>query len=238
MDATVTFLVNWIGSQLINEASLLSGVEDQVRSLQDELKSMQRYIRNVEDRQGEDGGDDQVAIFTAKIREISFYAEDVIDIYILKVGSKSTFSKFACFLCNSFDMHRIGKNIIAIQKDIKDAFGRLKVYESPREVASSLDQMRPRRDILKNYSHIEDEFVVGLDTDIQNLVYHVTSYTERAWVVSIVGQGVWPSCRISLDEEIMISPTTEIKEDLELARSGKLVKYNDDSMSMWGALLI
>ncbi|GMH02835.1 hypothetical protein Nepgr_004674 [Nepenthes gracilis] len=89
MDAVVTAATNWIGSQIIDEASLLIGVEDQIRNLQDELKCMQRYIQDAEDRQGEDGGDGQVAIFATKIREIAFHAEDVIDIYILKVQSRT-----------------------------------------------------------------------------------------------------------------------------------------------------
>ncbi|GMH14177.1 hypothetical protein Nepgr_016018 [Nepenthes gracilis] len=97
VDAIVTSTAKWIGSQLVDEVEFLYGVEDQLQKLQNDLESMQQYIQDVEETQLDEKENHQVAIFVKTIREIAFRAEDVIDTYILEVGSNSKFTRFACF---------------------------------------------------------------------------------------------------------------------------------------------
>ncbi|GMH14176.1 hypothetical protein Nepgr_016017 [Nepenthes gracilis] len=87
VDAITATAAEWISSQLVDEAKFLYGVEDQMLKLQIDLKCMQQYIQDAEETQLDEKGNDQVTIFTETIREIAFRAEDVIDTYILKVGS-------------------------------------------------------------------------------------------------------------------------------------------------------
>ncbi|GAB4836863.1 hypothetical protein Ancab_001778, partial [Ancistrocladus abbreviatus] len=198
-------VVQWIGSQLINEATFLFGVKDQVRSLQADLEYIQLYLRDADQKQALEGGDGPFSIFTKEIREIAFRAEDVIDTYILKVASGDTddgsiLSKCARLFYSSPHIHIVGKEIEAIQSDLRQAFDRLQTFGVTRTAAlgegsssSNPLSLRPQQDVLLTYAHFEDEYVVGLDDDVRNLVRQVTDSSEEesvaAWVVSVVGAG-------------------------------------------------
>ncbi|GMH14144.1 hypothetical protein Nepgr_015985 [Nepenthes gracilis] len=93
VDAIVTSAAKWISSQLVDEVKFLYGVEDQLHNLQNDLECMQQYLQDIEETQLDEKGNGQVAIFVKTIREIAFCTEDVIDTYILKVGSDSKFTR-------------------------------------------------------------------------------------------------------------------------------------------------
>ncbi|GMH14143.1 hypothetical protein Nepgr_015984 [Nepenthes gracilis] len=174
VDAIVTSTAKWIGSQLVDEVKFLYGVEDQLHKLQNDLECMQQYIQDVEEIQLDNKGNGQVAIFVKTIREIAFRTEDVIDTYILKVGSDGMFTRFACFLCNIFEIHAVGKQIKEIQDDIKNAAERIKIFRNPEGPSSSHDQLKPQRRVLESYAHVEEEHIVGLDDSFKNLVQRIT----------------------------------------------------------------
>ncbi|GAB4837517.1 hypothetical protein Ancab_039613 [Ancistrocladus abbreviatus] len=193
--AVVSSAANWIGTQLVNEVIFLLEVEDQVRSLQQELEYIALHLREADSAEGED--DEQLRLFTKEIREIAFNAEDVVDNYVLKVASSSSaniggnfLKKFLRFLCSSCDVHSIGKETEAILKRTREAVERLKRFQNARVIApgEGFNQPRPHRIVMQTYPHADDTYVVGLDEDAQNLVRRLTSNME-AGVVAIVGPG-------------------------------------------------
>ncbi|GAB4837523.1 hypothetical protein Ancab_039616 [Ancistrocladus abbreviatus] len=193
--AVVSSAANWIGTQLVNEVIFLLEVEDQVRSLQQELEYIALHLREADSAEGED--DEQLRLFTKEIREIAFNAEDVVDNYVLKVASSSSaniggnfLKKFLRFLCSSCDVHSIGKETEAILKRTREAVERLKRFQNARVIApgEGFNQPRPHRIVMQTYPHTDDTYVVGLDEDAQNLVRRLTSNME-AGVVAIVGPG-------------------------------------------------
>ncbi|GMH14142.1 hypothetical protein Nepgr_015983 [Nepenthes gracilis] len=190
VDAIISSAIKWISSQLVEEAKFLYGVEDQMLKLQNDLECMQRYLQDAEELQLDEKENSQVTIFTETIREIAFRAEDVIDTYILKVSSDSKFIRFAYFRPITYETHVIGKQMEKIQNDIKNAAERINIFKNLGEPSSSHDQLRPQRRVLESYAHIEEDYVVGLDDNIKNLVQRITSGMEEKaeWVVSIVGQ--------------------------------------------------
>ncbi|GAB4836878.1 hypothetical protein Ancab_039543 [Ancistrocladus abbreviatus] len=204
-ESIISSVVQWIGSQLINEATFPFGVKDQVRSLQADLEYIQLYLRDADQKQALEGEDGPFSLFTKEIREIAFRAEDVIDTYILKVASGDTddgniLSKCARYFYGSPHVYNVGKEIDAIQSDLRQAFDRLQTFGVTRPAAlgegsssSNPLSLRPQQDALLTYAHIDDEYVVGLDDDVRNLVRRVTNSSEEesvaAWVVSIVGAG-------------------------------------------------
>ncbi|GAB4858655.1 hypothetical protein Ancab_040373 [Ancistrocladus abbreviatus] len=201
-EAVVISAAKWIATLLIEEAKFLCGVEGQVHSLKKELKCMQQYLLDMEENQLEEQRDGQRALFTETIRDLAFRAEDVIDTYIFRIASgynnENAMKKFACCLSNTPHIHQVGDEIEAIEKEIEKAVQRLNRYGAVNihargEASSSSNQYRRQHSVMvQSYPHIEDEFVVGLDSDIQNLVGVVTGKQgnhDGAWVVSIVGLG-------------------------------------------------
>ncbi|GAB4850700.1 hypothetical protein Ancab_039914 [Ancistrocladus abbreviatus] len=192
-EAIISSAVQWIGSQLINNATFLFRVKDQVRRLHADLKYIQLYLRDADQRQALEGGDGPLSLFTEEIREIAFRAEDVIDTYILELASGDTDYGNILSKC-------VGNKIEAIQSDLRQAFDRLQKFGVTRTAAlgegsssSNPLSLRPQQDVLLTYAHIDDEYVVGLDDDVRNLVRQVIDSSEdknvAAWVLSVVGAG-------------------------------------------------
>ncbi|GAB4837520.1 hypothetical protein Ancab_039615 [Ancistrocladus abbreviatus] len=191
--AVVSSAANWIGTQLVSEVNFLLEVEDQVRSLQQELKYIALHLREADSTEGED--DEQLRLFTEEIREIAFGAEDVVDKYILEVASSSSanndgnfLEKFLHFLCNSCDIHSVGMETKVIRESIKEALGQLEQFRNTRFIAPGEGFNYPHRTVMQTYPHIDDTYVVGLEDDARNLVQRLISYNE-AGVVAIVGPG-------------------------------------------------
>ncbi|GAB4837422.1 hypothetical protein Ancab_039601 [Ancistrocladus abbreviatus] len=182
--AVVSSVANWIGTQLVDEVNFLRNVEDQVHSLQQDLKNIGIALHLREADSGEEGDDDELRLFTEQIRAIAFRAEDAIDNYILKVASSSNISLIE-FLCSS-----IGKETKAISEKITEAVDRRNKFRNihfsaPRE---GFNQSRPHRNVIQTYPHTEDANVVGRDDDVEDLVHQLT-YNMEARVVGIVGAG-------------------------------------------------
>ncbi|GAB4836867.1 hypothetical protein Ancab_039540 [Ancistrocladus abbreviatus] len=192
-EAIISSAVQWVGSQLINNATFLFRVKDQVRSLHEDLKLIQFFLRDADQKQALEGADGPFSLFAKAIREIAFHAEDVIDTYIHKLASGDT--DYGNILSES-----VGKEIEAIQSDLKRAFDRLQERGVIRTAAlgegpssSNTPSLRPQQDVLLTYAHIDDEYVVGLDDDVRNLVRQVIDSSEEesvaTQVVSVVGAG-------------------------------------------------
>ena len=80
-ESNVASAVQWIGSILIQEASSLFHVADQVRGLQQELELMQQYLKDADTKQ-ESG---EIHTLLRHIRKLAYDAEDVIDNYIVNI---------------------------------------------------------------------------------------------------------------------------------------------------------
>ncbi|GAB4837433.1 hypothetical protein Ancab_039606 [Ancistrocladus abbreviatus] len=180
--AVVSSVANWIGTQLVDEVNFLRHVEDQVHSLQQDLKIIALHLREADS--GEEGDDDQLRLFTKEIRAIAFRAEDAIDNYILEGASPSS------IIPKEILRSSIGKEIKAIREKIKEAVERRDqfrniYFSAPRE---GFNQSRPHRNVIQTYPHTEDANVVGRDKDVEDLVHQLT-YCMEASVVAIVGAG-------------------------------------------------
>lgn len=178
-ESVVTAVVQWIGSLLIQEASTLFEVEDQVLSLHSELEIMQQYLQDADAKQDAR----EVRTLICQIRKLAYDAEDVIDTYILKVQSKAKQSRenrfmiFACFLCNTYDTYTVGKQIQVIQSGVKRIHERLNGYgvRRDREMQNGLISSRNERYWRKvpqsyPYDDTNGDYVVGLDRDIPKLL--------------------------------------------------------------------
>ncbi|XP_057436136.1 putative disease resistance protein At1g50180 isoform X2 [Lotus japonicus] len=185
VDSVVNFAVERLGDLLIEEARLLHGVSDQVKKLQTELKRMQCFLRDAERRQDED---ETIKNWISEIRQLAYDAEDVIEIYATKVagglsfGAKNPFSK-------GKHLHKVGTEIVSINSRISDLTRSLQTYGLTATRDNEERALEAKRELRWSYSHIVEEFVVGLDEDIERVVGWLVNQDQHSRVVYICGMG-------------------------------------------------
>ncbi|MCL7042463.1 hypothetical protein MKW94_014240 [Papaver nudicaule] len=84
-EAVVTFFLEKLSTLLTEEATLLLGVEEEVRLLQNELEWISLFIKGTDIQRR---SDPKVKLWVKQLREITFHAEDVIDEFMLKVDQQ------------------------------------------------------------------------------------------------------------------------------------------------------
>ncbi|GMH14151.1 hypothetical protein Nepgr_015992 [Nepenthes gracilis] len=138
VDAIIASAIKWISSQLVDEAKFLCGVKDQMLKLQNDLKCMQQYLKDVEKTQLDEEENGQVTIFTETIQEITFRAEDVIDSYVLKAKEQHLFEILSPSNSAAPSTSKNSRRVI-IDSSIK--------YSRPHAHTRSLIRLKPRDDL-------------------------------------------------------------------------------------------
>ncbi|KAL2921553.1 Disease resistance protein RPP8 [Bienertia sinuspersici] len=191
----VASAIQWIGSLLIHEASMLFEVADQIRGLQEELELMQQYLQDADTKHEQK----EIGTLIRQIRKLAYDVEDVIDTYILQVEAKSPankgwFMRFACFLHTGPQTYSIGKQIQLMQNRVKRITDKLidsGVSRSTKLGKGLSDSERYSKQQPQSYPYDDDdEFVVGLGNDIKKLVQVLMGEGKtQVSLVSIVGMG-------------------------------------------------
>ncbi|KAJ1406528.1 Virus X resistance protein-like, coiled-coil domain [Sesbania bispinosa] len=187
VESIVSFVVERLGDLLIEEARFLYGVSGQVKNLQAELKRMQCFLRDAERRQSES---ESIKNLISEIRKLAYDAEDVIEIYAIKVacgmnfGTKNPFHK-------TKHLHNVGSEIASINSKISDITRSLQNYGliASRDNEESHFTFEAQRELRWSYSHIVEEFIVGLDEDINKVVEWLLNQDQNCRVVYICGMG-------------------------------------------------
>ncbi|KAE8725209.1 CC-NBS-LRR class disease resistance protein [Hibiscus syriacus] len=191
--SAVSSAVNTIGNLLAQEAIYLWGVKEQVDRLQTELKWMQSSLIEADAKQSKDR---RIRLWVAEIRELAYDAENVIEDFALRIGSRrrgglsNCINRSACILKEGRMLHKTGSEIDKIFTRITDLVRRLQAYgikelreeEGPSTSAERRESRRP-------YPHIIDDNIVGLDTDVKKLVSVIVNDESASRVVSICGMG-------------------------------------------------
>ncbi|KAK6946370.1 NB-ARC [Dillenia turbinata] len=201
VQSVVSNVLGRISDQLINEVKFLQGVADQVRSLEDELKWVQSFLRYAD--ASYDRGDERLHTWVADFREIAYDAEDAIDTYIFRVAfinnRRGSFRGFLKRLTGIFKeikyTYQVGLQIKSINGRIADIRNRLPTYGITTSMGgngqpcSLADGRKHRPGRRHSYANEEEEDVVGLDEDINKLVQELTNIQSHSRIVSIVGIG-------------------------------------------------
>ncbi|KAK6946372.1 Rx, N-terminal [Dillenia turbinata] len=201
VQSVVSNVLGRISDQLISEVKFLQGVADQVRSLEDELKWVQSFLRYAD--ASYDQGDERLHTWVADFREIAYDAEDAIDTYIFRVAfiknRRGSFRGFLKRLTGIFKeikyTYQVGLQIKSINGRIADIRNRLPTYGITTSMGgngqpcSLADGRKHRPGRRHSYANEEEEDVVGLDEDINKLVQELTNIQSHSRIVSIVGIG-------------------------------------------------
>ena len=187
----MSFVVERVGNLLIEEAVFLQGVKQQVDQIQIELKRMQCFLKDADKRQNDD---ESVQNWVSEIREAAYDVQDVIETFALEIASKNRdnnpIKRYVPTINNSRKLHKVGSKIESIKTRISDLTRSLQTYgvTPMREEGSSLALDRQRQ-LRWSYSHIVEEYIVGLDENIKEVVGQLVNEDKQCQVVSICGMG-------------------------------------------------
>ncbi|KAK2359597.1 Disease resistance protein (CC-NBS-LRR class) family [Trifolium repens] len=185
VDSVVTFTIERLSDLLIEEANLLSGVSDQIQKLQIELKRMQCFLRDAE-RKRDEGGE-TIKNWISEIKKLAYDAEDVIETYAIKVSFSGAMTPFYKLR----HVHKVGNKILSINSQIADLTRSLQTYglTATRDDEESHFVFVTQRQLRWSYSHVVEEFIVGLDGDIKKVVEWLLNQDQSCPMVYICGMG-------------------------------------------------
>ncbi|KAB2006222.1 hypothetical protein ES319_D11G328300v1 [Gossypium barbadense] len=180
--------------ELTQEVTSLWGVDEQVERLASELRWMQSFLKVADARKVDH---EVIRTRVVEIRELAYDAEDVIEMFALKVASKrkggfsNCIKRSACFLKEGYLLHQIKSEIEKITARIEVLTRQLKTYDVSKlgvdgEGPSSSTE---RREARRPFPHVMDDNVVGLDKDIEKLVSVLVDEGSECKVLSICGMG-------------------------------------------------
>ena len=79
-DAVVSSVVGRLGQLLIQQVVFLQGVKDEVEWLRNKLEWMLCFLRDAKEKQH---ADNRICKWVSDIRDVSYEAKDIVDIFIL-----------------------------------------------------------------------------------------------------------------------------------------------------------
>ncbi|KAK5786827.1 hypothetical protein PVK06_041473 [Gossypium arboreum] len=195
--SAISSVLETIG-MLTQQVTSLLGVDDQVESLEWELRWMQSFLKVAGSRKADD---EVMRNKVADIRDLAYDAEDVIETFALQVASKrkagfsNCIKRSACCLKEGCLLYQTKSEIEKITVRISELTRQLKTYdvtklgvdgEGPSSSARRRESRRP-------YPHIVDDNIVGLDGDIKTLLHFLSMKKVNAvlllfveWVVLVV----------------------------------------------------
>ncbi|KAK2654257.1 hypothetical protein Ddye_014113 [Dipteronia dyeriana] len=193
VDAVVSFVVNKLGDFLIQQAVFLRGVENEVRWLRDEMRSMQGFLKDAEERQYGDGNG-MIQGWVSDIRELANDIEDVLDtvnLNVQRIPGCFPPSVRSCMFYTG-NSYNIGKKIEDFKNRLNDISGRrqrygLQEYSNVMERSSALGRLR---DIRRSVSFgVEEVNVVGFEDEAKELLTKLLDNEARRFIISIYGMG-------------------------------------------------
>ncbi|XWS10610.1 hypothetical protein CRYUN_Cryun38cG0011300 [Craigia yunnanensis] len=191
--SAISGVVQTIGGLLTKEVTSLLGVEEQVESLQNELIWMQSFLKVADATKAEN---EVVLTSVAEIRELAYDAEDVIETFALKVASKrkggiSNFIKrSSCIPKEGWLLFHSRSDIEKITIRIRKLTRQLQTYNANKlggGEGSSYSNVK--QELNRSYSHIIEDYIVGLDDEIKKLISVVIDENRDCRVVSLCGMG-------------------------------------------------
>ncbi|XP_062083753.1 putative disease resistance protein At1g50180 [Humulus lupulus] len=200
-EAVVSPVIERLGDLLLNEAKFLSGVRVQVKDAHTKLLWMRAFLKDADAHVRD--GDERVRLWVVQVRDTSYYLDDVIETYVLRVVSKrngrgviSVLKRSVCIFRKGIDVHKIGAEIEKISSSIATLTSSLQTY-GIRELRvkemgeTSSNNIQPQRDLRRAYSHVVENVVVGFDKDVEELVARlIGKENPRSHrVISICGMG-------------------------------------------------
>jgi len=185
---------------VVEERTLVTGVESDFNDIKDDLESIQAFLKDADRKAAADdegGANDGVKTWVKQVRDVSFRIEDVIDEYIMYEAQKMNHSIFTATLQKIPGLLRIMNphhQIASEIQDIKSTLGKIKEritrfpFQSESESGSYRGSKAPRiGDPRMAPYFIEQTQVVGFESLTNELVHRLVEGTDE--LISIFGMG-------------------------------------------------
>ncbi|KAK9159565.1 hypothetical protein Syun_005906 [Stephania yunnanensis] len=173
----------------MREASLLSGVHQEVEQIQEELRQIQSFLQDADNEQA---ANENAKNWILDVTDIAYDAENVIDTFILKEEKKRrrTFTKrYACIFTDLIFRSKIQKEIERIKTRIRSVSDRRITYgiqsigEGPSSSSQKLAEQR------RSSPHFNELGIVGFHHDASELEGLLMNNDPELQFISIVGMG-------------------------------------------------
>ncbi|KAL5832276.1 hypothetical protein ACOSQ4_017630 [Xanthoceras sorbifolium] len=199
VDAVISYVVARLGEYIIGEVVFLRGVESEAKWLKEELSTMQRFLKQAEEKQFEDA---TLHSWVSDVGELAHDMEDVFDEFDIKVDDGKT-TKDCCGGIKLFDkgktkgrkivdLHNMGKVIEEFKKRIDDLSRRRQTYgiqDSGNKGEDQSNALRRLGEVRRATNFAVEEKVVGFDDEVGNLLAKLLGEDPRRFVISIFGMG-------------------------------------------------
>nr|XP_048326692.1 putative disease resistance protein At1g50180 [Ziziphus jujuba var. spinosa] len=180
-ESVLSQTVERITEHLIHEAASLKSVRDDVVLLQDELESLQGFIKSADAKQHHD---QHLQRLVLKVKNVASDAEDVVETYIHRVAS----SYF-----KAFHNKRVRAQISFVRERIKVIFSSMQTYgitsvaAGEGRTSSSIAELQ--QSLRRSSPNEADEDVIALEQSTRVLTAELTMEEEQLRIVSVVGMG-------------------------------------------------
>jgi Leucine-rich repeat (LRR) protein len=183
----LTPVVQYLVQLLDEEARLVGGLKDEVKSLQGELSFISNYLDPSDDKRKEHAISKLVI---DQIREMAYKAEDVIDTFILNISKHSrrnAVGRIFYGIDHTETLVDVAKTIESLNKEINKIFANRTKYAGERAEASvdaeSEEALQRRR------REVEEDDVVGFNNNFKALAKLFIANGSELDVISIIGMG-------------------------------------------------
>lgn len=185
----VSFVVEKIADQLVEEAASLSRVRSRVERIEGELRRMQCFLKDADAKQNMD---ERVKNWVADIRDVAYDSDDVIDTFLCRRLKKGLFKlpwRYPFVLSDPVGHWKISRKINGIVTKLNEIAYSRSTYGIENigvggKSGSGADRFLEKR---RSSSHAYEEDVVGLVDDIETLESRLIHGETRLCIISIVG---------------------------------------------------
>uniref|UniRef100_A0A127ZNN5 NBS-LRR disease-resistance protein scn3r1 [Glycine max] n=1 Tax=Cajanus cajan TaxID=3821 RepID=A0A127ZNN5_CAJCA len=191
-DSVVSFVLDHLSQLMAREAKLLCGVEDRIKSLQNELEMINEFLNTSKSKKGIEKK------VVSQIRDVAHLAEDVIDTYVAKVAIHERRTMMGRLLHSVHQarlLHDVAEKIDQIKNTVSEIRNNKIKYEEFQEsnnqsTTKAEEEEKERAQLLhKIRRNVEEEDVVGFVRDSNVVIKRLLEGGSSRNVVSIIGMG-------------------------------------------------
>ncbi|PSS34874.1 Disease resistance RPP8-like protein [Actinidia chinensis var. chinensis] len=170
-DAAITFLLEDLTRILSEKAYLLSGMKEEVKSLESQLKLTQSYIRDFRPRRN----DQTINVeFINQVRDVAREAEDIIDEYVASLAQqrgKNLLVRTKNGVLGLLARWRTAKEIKRVRRRIEEIFKSREMFgiQITQQGDVIQDDLPHRKRLI-----LEETDVVGLDANAAAITERLT----------------------------------------------------------------
>ncbi|KAF7099163.1 hypothetical protein CFC21_100838 [Triticum aestivum] len=197
-ESAVGAVLGNVSTLAVQETTLLCGVSLEVEFLKDELKRLQGFLQDANNKRRR--GDESIVVLVSQIRDVAYEANNAIEAaeYMqkrnrLKKGFMGAIARYARLPSDLTTLHEIGVEIQRIKRKISDIFesaNRLKIVDLGN---TSIENVHLDDEFQLDYGpmhqNIEEIVVVGFEGEYKEIAGKLVEAEKSLSAISIVAMG-------------------------------------------------